>query len=205
VLVYKKRNETQHSNYGSISLLPNTHKIFSDILLSRLIPYVQEIIGDQQCGFRRNRSNIDQKFCNCPIIEKDGNSTNQWIELFVHFKKAYDSVGGWVLYNILIEFDFTMKLLRLLKMCLNSTYRRVGVGNHLSHMFPIMNGMKKWCFIATSFHLCFRIHHSEGSGETEWLEIKRYVSAYVLCWVFNTLRRSENNVMGNKQKFCVCL
>jgi hypothetical protein len=36
---------------GGISLLPTTYKILSNILLSRLIPYAEEIIGDQQCGF----------------------------------------------------------------------------------------------------------------------------------------------------------
>jgi hypothetical protein len=30
--------------------------------LSRLSPYVDEIIGDHQCGFRRNRSTTDQIF-----------------------------------------------------------------------------------------------------------------------------------------------
>ena len=33
-----------------------TNKIVSHILLSRLTPYAEEIIGDHQCGFRRNRS-----------------------------------------------------------------------------------------------------------------------------------------------------
>ena len=119
------------------------------------------------------------------------NSTNQYIELFIHFKKAYYLVerGGEALYNILIEF-----VVRVIKICLNATYSVVRVGNHLSHMFPIMNGLKKRCFIATSFHLCFTVHHSVGSSEPEWLEIKRYVSAYVLCRIFKTLRRSEHTV-----------
>jgi len=41
------------------------------------------------------------------------------------------------LYNILIEFDIPMKLVRLIKMCLNETYSRNRVGKHLSDMFPI--------------------------------------------------------------------
>ena len=45
-----------------------------------------------------------------------------------------------VLYNILIEFSIPMKLVRLIKMCLNETY---SVGKRLSGMFPVRNGLKK--------------------------------------------------------------
>jgi hypothetical protein len=40
-------------------------------------------------------------------------------QLFIDFKKAYDSVRREVLYNILIEFGIPMKLGRLIKMCVN--------------------------------------------------------------------------------------
>jgi hypothetical protein len=53
-------------------------------------------------------------------------------QLFIDFKKAYDSVSRQVLYNIVIEFGIAMKLVRLVKMCLNETYSRVRVGKHLS-------------------------------------------------------------------------
>jgi hypothetical protein len=64
-------------------------------------------------------------------------------QLFVDFKTAYDSVRREVLYNILIEFGVPMKLVRLVKMCLNETYSRVWVGKHLSDTFPIKNGLKQ--------------------------------------------------------------
>jgi hypothetical protein len=35
------------------------------------------------------------------------------------------------LYNILIEFGVPMKLVRLIKMCLNETYIKVRIGKHL--------------------------------------------------------------------------
>jgi len=47
------------------------------------------------------------------------------------------------LFNILIEYGIPMKLLRLIKMCLNETYSRVRVGMHLSDVFPIRNGLKQ--------------------------------------------------------------
>jgi hypothetical protein len=48
-----------------------------------------------------------------------------------------------VLYNILIEFGILMKLVRLIKMCLNETYSKVHKGKHLSDSFPIQNGLKQ--------------------------------------------------------------
>jgi hypothetical protein len=64
-------------------------------------------------------------------------------ELFIDLKKAYDSVRKEVLYNILIEFEVPMKLVWLVKMCLNETYSKVRIGKHLSDSFPIQNGLKQ--------------------------------------------------------------
>ena len=36
-----------------------------------------------------------------------------------------------------------MKLVRLIKMCLNETYSRVLVGKHRSDMLPVRNGLKQ--------------------------------------------------------------
>jgi len=64
-------------------------------------------------------------------------------QLFTDFKKAYDSVRKEVLYDILTEFCICMKLVRLIKMCLNETYSRVWVAKHLPEMFPTKNGLKQ--------------------------------------------------------------
>jgi sorting nexin-29 len=48
VSIYKKGNKIDCSNYRGMSLLPTTYKILSNILLSRLTPYAQEIIGGHQ-------------------------------------------------------------------------------------------------------------------------------------------------------------
>jgi hypothetical protein len=46
-----------------------------------------------------------------------------------------------VLYNILIV-CWVPPEIRLIKMCLNETYSKVCIGKHLSHNFPIYNGLK---------------------------------------------------------------
>jgi hypothetical protein len=69
--IHRKGDKTDCSNYRGISLLSTSYKILSNILLARLTPYADEIIGDQQCGFRRNRSTTGQIF----YIRQNGTST----------------------------------------------------------------------------------------------------------------------------------
>jgi len=88
-------------------------------------------------------STADHIFCIRQTREKNGKTMKNCIIYFIDFKKAYDSVRREVLYNILIEFDIPMKLVRLIKMCLNETYSRVWVGKNLSDMFPIKYGFKQ--------------------------------------------------------------
>jgi len=143
VPIHKKGDKIECNNYRGISLLPTTYKILSNILLSRLIPYAEEIMGDHQCGFRRNRSTTDHIFCIRQILEKKWEHNESVHQLFIDFKEAYDSVRREALYNILIAFGIPKKLVRLIKMCLTETYSRVRVGNNLSEMFPIRNGLKQ--------------------------------------------------------------
>jgi hypothetical protein len=64
-------------------------------------------------------------------------------QLCIDFKKAYDSVKREVLHNILLEFGIPMKLVRLIKMCLNEIYSKVCIGTLLSGKVPIQNGLKQ--------------------------------------------------------------
>ena len=101
-------------------------------------------------------------------------------QLFIDFKKAYDSVRKETLYNILIEFGIIpLQLVRLIKLRLSVTCSRVRVGKYFSDLFPIQNGLgkKSRCFMAITFQLCFRLCHYEGSDKPGWLEIERYTSA----------------------------
>jgi hypothetical protein len=54
VPIHKNCVKTDCNNYRGISLLSTSYKMLSNIPLSRLGPYIDEIIGDHQCGFRGN-------------------------------------------------------------------------------------------------------------------------------------------------------
>jgi hypothetical protein len=62
---------------------------------------------------------------------------------FLYCKNSCDSVRKELLYNILIVFGVPMKLVRLIRMCLNQTYSEVLIGQHLSDSFPSQNCLKQ--------------------------------------------------------------
>ena len=55
-----------------------------------ILSYAEEIMGDHQCGFRRNRPTTDHIFCIRQILEKKWEHNEAVHQLFVDFKKACD-------------------------------------------------------------------------------------------------------------------
>jgi hypothetical protein len=86
---------------------------------------------------------MDQIFYIRQILEKKWEYNGTVHQLFIDFKKAYDSVKREVLYNILFELGIPKKLVRLIKMCLNETYSKVRVGKLLSDTFTFQNELKQ--------------------------------------------------------------
>jgi Reverse transcriptase (RNA-dependent DNA polymerase). len=125
------------NNYRGILRLSTSYKILSNTLLSRTTPYAKGIIGEYQCGFRRNRSTIDHIFSIRRILEKKWKYNNEVCQLFIDFEKDCDSIKRESLYDILIKFGVPRKLVRLIKTCLDGTQSKVRIGNYLSSSFPI--------------------------------------------------------------------
>jgi hypothetical protein len=75
-----------------------------------------------------------------------------------------------------------MKLVRLIKMCLNETYSKVRKGNHLSDSFLIQNGLTQGDALTPqlfNFALEYairKVQRKSGGTEIEW-----DTSAFGLC------------------------
>jgi len=72
--------------------LSTTYKILSSTLLSKLTSFEEEITGDYQGGFRRNRSTSDHMFCIRQIVETKWEYNEAVHQPFIDLKTAYDSV-----------------------------------------------------------------------------------------------------------------
>jgi hypothetical protein len=136
VPIHKKGDKTDCNNCQGISFLLTAYKILSNILLARLTPYVNEIIGDHHCP-------MDQTFYIQQILEKKWEYNGMEHQLLIDFKKFCVSIKREILYNILLEFGMPKKLVRLIKMCLNETCSKVHIGKLLCDKFLIQNGLKQ--------------------------------------------------------------
>jgi hypothetical protein len=86
---------------------------------------------------------MDQIFYIQQILGKKWEYNGTVHQLFLAFKKTYDSIKREVLCNILLDCGIYKKLVMLIKMCLNETYSKVHIGKLLSDRFPIQNGLKQ--------------------------------------------------------------
>jgi len=54
-------------------------------------PYASEIIGKCQCGFRKDRTTMDNIFSIRQILKKNWEYNNEVCQLFINFENAHDS------------------------------------------------------------------------------------------------------------------
>ena len=60
--IYKKGKKSECSNYRGISLPNPAYKILATVMNNRLTTYAEDLLSQEQNGFRRNRSTIDNIF-----------------------------------------------------------------------------------------------------------------------------------------------
>ena len=92
ITIPKKGNLQLCNNYRTISLIIHGSKVMLKIILNRLRPLAENIIAEEQAGFRRGRSTIEQIFNLRILCEKHLQHQRNIYHVFIDFKKAFDRV-----------------------------------------------------------------------------------------------------------------
>ena len=85
----KKDNLQLCQNYRTISLISHPSKVMLKIILNRLQPQAEEIIAEEQAGFRAGRSITEQIFNRRILCEKYLQNQHNLYHVFIDFKKAF--------------------------------------------------------------------------------------------------------------------
>jgi len=121
------------------------------------------------------------------------------------FKKACDTVRTEALYHTLIEFGISMKLVRIIKLCLNETYNRLWVGEHLFDMFLIRNGLKQGdALLSLLFNFVLEYIIKRVQVNLEGLKLNGPHQLLVLADDVNILGGSIHNTKENNRSFISC-
>ena len=141
--IHKKGDIMECANYRGVSLLNTAYKILSNILFARITPLAEKIIGNYQCGFRKNRSTINQIFTLRQILEKTREFGIETHHLFIDFKSAYDTIERDQLYNAMREFKIPNKLISLTRMTMENTQSQVRIQSDLSDPITTRKGLRQ--------------------------------------------------------------
>jgi hypothetical protein len=102
---FTKRVTILTDNYRRISLPSISYKILSNILLSRSCPYIDEIIGDHQCGFQSSRSTTVRFSALVRYWRKNEECNETVHQLYIDLKKSlrFSAEGYFVQYSLRIR------------------------------------------------------------------------------------------------------
>uniref|UniRef100_A0A7I4YM96 Reverse transcriptase domain-containing protein n=1 Tax=Haemonchus contortus TaxID=6289 RepID=A0A7I4YM96_HAECO len=121
VLLFKKGQREDISNYRPISLLSVVYKSFTKVLLNRVERILDNYQPVEQTGFRKNFSCMDNIHAVCQLIERSREYRLPLALLFVDYKKAFDSVEINAVLNALVQAGVDPAYVHLLEQCLSNT------------------------------------------------------------------------------------
>ena len=88
ILIPKKGNAKECSNYHTIALISHASKVMLKILQARLQQYVNHELPDVEAGFRKGRGTRDQIANICWIMEKGREFQKSTFFCFIDYAKA---------------------------------------------------------------------------------------------------------------------
>ena len=88
IIIPKKGNAKECSNYRTIALISRASKVMLKILQARLQQYINRELRDVQAGFRKGRGTRDQIANICWIIKKAKEFQKNIYFCFIHYAKA---------------------------------------------------------------------------------------------------------------------
>ena len=145
VTLPKKGNLQLCQNFRTISLISHSSKVMLKVILNRLRPQAEEIIAEEQAGFRAGRSTIEQIFNLRILCEKYLQHQQNLYHVFIDFKKAFDRVWHAALWT-------TMR-----------KYSAVQMNGSIGEWFRTTVGVRQGCLLSpTLFNMSDALEEHDG-------------------------------------------
>ena len=155
--IFKKGDRKKCENYRPISVLPSMSKIFERCLHNRIYNFVCDfsIINDSQNGFMKGRSTENAIIDLTEIIYKTLDSKQYSINIFIDFRKAFDTIDHHILLRKLDRYGIRGLSLQLIRSFLTNRYQSVKIKQHVSSAKQISIGVPQGSILAPLLFLLY--------------------------------------------------
>ena len=143
--LHKKGNKSDPDNYRAVAVSSVLGKLFSTILLERLIKFRTLNCPDppNQLGFTKKAQTYDHILTMKTIASKYKSLKKPVYAVFVDFKKAFDSVCRQALFLKLAKNGFTGNFYKVLRNMYSNSFAYIKLSGHLSNRFKILKGTEQ--------------------------------------------------------------
>ena len=148
IKIPKKGDLSRCDNYRGITLLSVPGKILNRIILERMKGKVDQILREQQAGFRQDRSCTDQVATQQIIVEQSIRWNSSLDVNFVDYEKAFDSVDMETLWKVLRHYGVPKKLVNMIRNCYEGMSCRVIHEGQLTKNFEVRTGVRQGCLLS---------------------------------------------------------
>ena len=148
ILIPKKGDAKECSNYHTIALISHTSKVVLKILQARLQQYVNHELPDVQGGFRKGRGTRDQIGNILWIMEKAREFQKNIYFCFIDYTKVFDCVDHNKLWKIVKEMGIPDHLTSLLRNLYADQEATVRTGRGAMDWFKIGKGIRQGCTLS---------------------------------------------------------
>ena len=111
----KKGNLQLCQNCRTVNLISHSSKVMLKIILNRLQLQAEEIIAEEQAGFRARRSTTEQIFNLRILCEKYLQHQQNLYHVFIDFKKTFDRVWHEALWATRRKYNINASIIRAIE------------------------------------------------------------------------------------------
>ena len=153
VAILKKGDVSDCNNWRGITLLSMPGKVFCTTFLERLKSELDAILREEQSGFRRGRSCIEQILTLENIIEQTIEYKAQIVLNLIDFRKTFDSVHRDTLWKILKLYGVPEKFITIFKGLYKNSRSCVRTHVGTTDYFNVYSGVRQGFVLSPAFFL----------------------------------------------------
>ncbi|XP_057449118.1 uncharacterized protein LOC130740498 [Lotus japonicus] len=181
VLIPKVDHPTGVKEFRPISLCNVTYKLITKVLLNRLRPFLNTLVGPMQNSFIPGRGTTDNAFLAQEIIHHMHKSKAKkgTLAFKIDLEKAYDSVSWAFLEETLVLYGFPSMIVRLIMSCVSSSHISIMWNGSRLPKFKPDRGLRQgdplspYLFVLCMERLSVLIHNLVDNGEWKPVRISQ--------------------------------